>query len=117
MHRDEAELLIEHSMRRAEIVRNYRKFIPKILSAIRETLGDAKVYLFGSVVEGKVVGGSDVDIMIVADVEGNMKKAEIIAKIEEKAGLPFDNPFEFHLLTPEEFERWKRIFKPKLVKL
>ena len=110
-------MLIEHSMRRAEIVRNYRKFIPNIVSAIREILGDAKVFLFGSVVEGKAVGGSDIDIMIVADVRGNLKRSDIIAKIEEKAGLPFDNPFEFHLLTAEEFERWKRIFKPKLVEL
>jgi len=36
------------------------------------------------------VGGSDIDIMIVADVRGNLKKAEIIAKIEEMAGLPFE---------------------------
>ena len=110
-------MLIEFARRRAEIVKNYQKFIPDIVSAIREILGDARVYLFGSIVEGRAAGGSDIDIMIVANVRGNLKKAEIIAKIEEKAGLPLDNPFEFHLLTEDEFERWRKIFKPKLVEL
>ena len=110
-------MLIEFARRRAEIVKNYQKYIPNIVSAVREILGDVKVYLFGSVVEGKAVGGSDIDIMIVANVRGNLKKAEIIAKIEEIAGLPLDNPFEFHLLTEDEFEKWRKIFKPKLVEL
>jgi len=33
------------------------------------------------------------------------KRAEIIANIEEKAELPLYHPFEFHLLTQEEFDK------------
>lgn len=55
--------------------------------------------------------------MIVADVESNRKRAEVLAEIEERIGLPLSHPFEFHLLTKDEFDKWVSIFKPKLKKL
>jgi len=111
-------LLIELGKRRAEMIEAYRKFLPKIAEAIREVLGsNARVYLFGSVVEGKTVASSDVDVMIIADVAGNLKRAELLAEIEERAELPFFHPFEFHLMNDEEFEVWMKVFNPKIVEV
>ncbi len=105
---------------RAEIVRKYREWLPKIANAAKEVLGDANIYLFGSVAEGEATPSSDVDIMIVTrgeNVATGRKRAEVIAEIEERAGLPFVHPFEFHLMSKDEFERWVKIFKPKLVRV
>ncbi len=111
-------MLIELGKRRNNIIKNYEKYLPKIIKAIKEVLGsNARVYLFGSVVEGRVAASSDVDLMVVANVRGNLKKAEILAEIERRAELPFFHPFEFHLMDEKEFETWMRIFKPKVVKI
>lgn len=70
-------------------------------------LEDAKVYLFGSVAEGKAVPSSGIDILIVTEIEEvtkGRKRAELIAKIEEKDKLPLVHPFEFHLMTESEFK-------------
>lgn len=117
MPKESWSLLIELGKRRGEIIKNYERHLSRICTAVRDVLGDADVYLFGSVVEGRAVALSDIDIIIVAEVGSNMKKAEVVMEIEEKAGLPFDNPFEFHLLTSDEFRRWRKIFKPKIVKI
>ncbi|MHA1581549.1 MAG: nucleotidyltransferase domain-containing protein [Candidatus Baldrarchaeia archaeon] len=60
--------------------------------------------MFGSVVRGEAVGGSDVDILIVHSKipESRKKRAEIVVRIEEKAGLPLYHPFEIHLVNKEE---------------
>ena len=71
-------------------------------------LGDAEVYLTGSVVEEKTVPSSDIDVLIIsesADVRKATKQAGIIARIEEESGLPFVHPFEFHLMTKDEFQK------------
>jgi hypothetical protein len=38
-----------------------------IAKAAEEVLGLCEVYVFGSVVEGRAIGGSDVDVLIIAD--------------------------------------------------
>ncbi len=83
-------------------------------------LRDAEVYLFGSVAEGKAVLSSDIDILIVTrrkDVRSGRRRAEILAEIEERAGLPFVHPFEFHLMTEDEFREWVEVFRPRLVEI
>ena len=91
-----------------------------MVHAVKSVLGDAEVYLTGSVVEGKSVPSSDIDILIIsesADVRKATKRAEIIARIEEESGLPFVHPFEFHLMTKDEFQEWREVFNPSLVRV
>jgi len=108
--------LIELWKERADIVRRYKEWLPKIAKAVKQVIDGAEVYLFGSIAEGGAVISSDIDIMIVVkDRMGGRKRAEIIAEIEEKAGLPFVHPFEFHVLSEDEFGLWKEVFKPRLV--
>ena len=50
--------------------------------------------------------------MIIADVpKKHLKRAELIAEIEENAGLPLSHPFDFHLLTQEEVNTWIKIYE------
>lgn len=97
-----------------EMIKNFKKYLKKIDDSIKTVLSDSKVYLFGSVIEGNLVAGSDIDVLIISNVpKKHLKRAEIIAKIEENAGLPLSHPFEFHLLTQEELNTWIKIYKFK----
>lgn len=94
---------------RAEIsrlIRDWRIWSEAIAEAAEKVLGLCEVYVFGSVVEGRVTGGSDVDILIVAErLPGDfVVRGDLKAEIEEAANLPLYHPFEIHLVTGEEAE-------------
>jgi len=86
--------------------------------AAKNLLGECETYVFGSVVEGKATGGSDVDILIVSDKipENSRGRGNLKAKIEEMAGLPLSHPFEIHLANKHDFEWYRRHIK-KVVKI
>jgi len=97
-----------------EMIRNFREYLKKINKNINLVLKDAQVYLFGSIIEGNLVAASDIDILIIANIPKNhLERAALIANIEEKTELPLYHPFEFHLLTQEEFNKWNEIYKIK----
>ena len=109
--------ILEIKLKRAEIIKNWRKYIEKLKRSVREVLNDAEIYIFGSIVESKAVGASDIDILIVSSKipQKTRDKIDIIMKIEEKLNLPLYHPFEFHLATPEQakfyFKHCKKMLK------
>lgn len=110
--------ILEMMIRIKNMLKNYRLYLKKINESIKTVLDDSKVYLFGSIIEGNIVGASDIDILIVANVpKKHLKRAEIIAEIEEIAELPLIHPFEFHLITEEELNIWIKIYKLKFEKI
>lgn len=96
--------LLKAKARIAHLVRQWRFWAEAIAKAASEILGPCSVYVFGSVVEGLATGGSDVDVLIVADnlPSDFRERAEAIAKIEETAKLPLYHPFQIHLATWSE---------------
>lgn len=110
--------LLEMMQKTSEMIKNYKKYLKKINRNIKIVLKDSNVYLFGSIIEGNLVAASDIDILIIASVpKSHLQRAEIIAKIEENAGLPLYHPFEFHLLSQKEFDSWIQIYKLKYEKI
>ena len=106
--------IFEAGAERRRIIEKWREYVLRIASACKNILGDCEVYVFGSVVENKWTGGSDVDILVVSDnvPSTSKERAEIIARIEEKADLPLSHPFEIHLTKREEADwYWKHIRK------
>ena len=100
------------------MIKNYKKHLKKIEISTLTILNNSQIFLFGSVIKGNLVAGSDIDILIVANIPKNhLERAELIAKIEENAGLPLSHPFEFHLLTQEEVNTWIKIYKLKFEKI
>jgi len=65
-------------------------------------MGVTKVYLYGSFARDEVHEGSDIDLLIVADIPGRM--FERIGRILELTDLPIE-PLVY---TPQEFERMKK---------
>jgi predicted nucleotidyltransferase len=106
--------MLDRMINTKEMIKNHKEFLKKIIKSINFVLHDAQIYLFGSIIEGNLVAASDIDILIIADIpKKHLKRAEIIANIEEKANLPLSHPFEFHLITQEELDVWSEIYKIK----
>jgi predicted nucleotidyltransferase len=61
------ELLVEEAKRRAEIFRNLGRYLAAIADVVRGLDGDAEVYLFGSVAEGRYLLSSDIDVLVVTN--------------------------------------------------
>lgn len=96
---------------------DWKRYTLKIKEVAMRELGEAEVYVFGSLVEGEVHPAlSDIDILIVSSnaALSNDGRAKIIAKIRRELGAL--NPFEIHLASPKEFE-WYRNFVSKLVRV
>jgi len=108
-----SEVMVE----RARMLRDWTRYAEAIARAVRELLPDARVYVFGSVVSGKAIGSSDVDILVVARElpKSHLERARIKALVEEKCELPHYHPFEIHLVTREEAEPFLR--RGKVVEL
>jgi predicted nucleotidyltransferase len=88
------------------LAQDWRLWSEAIAKAAEEVLGSSQVYVFGSVAERHATGGSDVDLLIVADrlPENHRARGDLKAKIEETAKLPLYHPFEIHLATRREAE-------------
>ena len=91
-----------------EMLRKWREHGDRIAEAASQVLGECEVFAFGSVVEGRATGGSDVDILVVSRNLPQGDRSHLKALIEERAGLPPFHPFEIHLVTPQEAEWYRR---------
>ena len=101
------ELYIKIRAERLRELMNWRDFLPIIVEAVREVLGDKPLYVFGSAIEGKLTVDSDIDIAIIVEKvpEKAMERVRIIDKIWEvieKRGVSYWYPIELHLITLEE---------------
>ncbi len=97
-------MIFESSIKRAEMIHNWRIWVERIARVARSILGEASIYVIGSIVRGDYCGGSDIDVLIVSPntPESHRGRAEIKALIEEEAGLPYYHPFQIHLVKPDE---------------
>lgn len=104
---------------RAEMVREWRRWAHRIASAARAVLPGAEIYAFGSAVEGRLTGGSDVDLLVISEdlPDKALGRCSLKVKMEDLAGLPSYHPFEIHLVTPKEAERYLRRIRDKMEKL
>lgn len=100
--------MMETARRRAEMLRRWREFVCVVAEAVRRVLGDADVYVFGSVVSGDSVASSDVDVLVVSDrvPESMLERGALKVEIERAAGLPVYHPFELHIVRSEEAEHY-----------
>ncbi|MGV9205054.1 MAG: nucleotidyltransferase domain-containing protein, partial [Promethearchaeia archaeon] len=73
----------------------HRRCLNQIYQAIKSIFTDSKVFLFGSILSNDLIAGSDINILIIADVtKCHLKRAKLIADIEKSANLPLVHPFE-----------------------
>ncbi len=96
--------------RRRKYFENIDFYLNLIKERTKVILPDAKIYLFGSVVEGKTHPHSDIDVAIVTNKAP--KSIEELAKIKAKIleGLEF-SPFELHILSEKEWSFYRNFVK------
>ncbi|MCS7144743.1 MAG: nucleotidyltransferase domain-containing protein [Archaeoglobaceae archaeon] len=89
----------------------YMEYAKKIKEIAIELLGNADVFLFGSVVEGKATMASDIDVLIVSKNTPKriLDRSKIVAEILKR--IDVFAPFEIHLIREEELEWYKRFVK------
>ncbi|MBE8539065.1 nucleotidyltransferase domain-containing protein [Geoglobus acetivorans] len=107
---------IENAKEESKYFENWMHYARLISRIATEILGDARVYVFGSVVDGRHTLASDIDVLIVSSntperLEG---RAKITGKITRKIGV--FSPFEFRIVTPKEF-KWYQRFVKRLVEI
>ena len=98
---------IESGAEVLEHLKNYRKIAKKIKEIARKRCGSARVIVFGSVVEGRITALSDIDVLIICDLD---KEQRIRLRTEIIKELGYDVPVELHIASEEEFRRWYRRF-------
>lgn len=106
------DFLIEKKAREEKYFKNCLYWLKKIKKEAEKNLGEVKVFLFGSLIKKQAKPGSDIDVLIVSPrLKSTEQKSEIRERIFEKIGRP--NPFEIHLITPEEYQEWYSHFIKK----
>lgn len=110
--------ILKSRLEMVRLAKQWKHWSKKIATAAHKILGECEVYIFGSIIEGKATGGSDVDILIVSDKlpQTNKDRWEIRARIEEEAGLPLYHPYEIHLANTKEAQWYFKHIK-KYIKI
>ena len=88
-------------MRRQEIFRNLEKYLKKINDIVSGIDPEAEIYLFGSVAEGRQTYSSDIDILIITNMEAGKMLMELW-----RHGIK--DPFEIHIQSPEKLSLYQK---------
>jgi len=95
--------------------------VNKIAEAAEGILGEdlLGIYVFGSLVTGRVVASSDIDLLVIARLASMplIQRSDAKMRILEEAGLPLVHPFEIHLVDEKEAEAYFRHTRGKFIKI
>jgi len=113
MQKTLTEILKKTQKRKRDYFENYNFFCQEIRRKAEELLGKIRVIIFGSLVKKKSGPRSDIDILIISEnlPEDWEERRKIRREIKFQIGL--FSPFQIHLATPIEFERWYKKFIKK----
>ena len=107
-------MLNELKKEKRKYFENYLKYARIAKLVVEKELGEARAFVFGSVVKKQALPSSDIDLLIVSK---NMPKkmserSKLKAKIWKRIGI--FSPFEIHLVDEKEFEWYKRFIDKKV---
>ncbi len=101
-----------------ELRKNYMENVRKIKNVAKRIFDNrfVAVYVFGSVISGKTHPMSDVDVAIILSEEVcEEERIKLYKEVRKMFGL---HPFEIHILTVNEWEKWYRKFvKDNFIKI
>ncbi|PUA33022.1 MAG: hypothetical protein B9J98_02810 [Candidatus Terraquivivens tikiterensis] len=110
------DIYIEEGKRLSYLFRNLRKILQDVKYEINLLLPGSEVYLFGSTAKERYTALSDVDLLVVSDVNDSEKITMVKSTLKRKY---IDYPFEFHIVDRSTYERWYKRFlsEDELVKI
>lgn len=115
MPRTLVDFLIEKTKREEKYFKNYLKYAKLIKKEAQNILGDARVFVFGSILKKDEIV-QDVDILIVSEsLSESSAKTKAQIELGEKIGIL--SPFEFHFASPDEYNHWWKYFLKKKLEI
>ncbi|MBO3810197.1 MAG: nucleotidyltransferase domain-containing protein [Candidatus Brockarchaeota archaeon] len=97
----EFDLYVEEGRRTLEALSNPVEVGRRVKKLVLKFWPNAKVYIFGSSVRGKYTASSDIDILIVEDVDYGEA-----SKVKAQIYMTIDYPMEIHVATWKQFAEW-----------
>jgi len=100
------DLLKKRAQERKHYLDNLDKYLKIVKEFFEEKLGEIEIYLFGSILRDDFGPNSDIDILVISKNTPafSYERSKLIAELKRKIG--FVNPFEIHIITPDEYEEW-----------
>ncbi len=103
---DLTDIAVEYALLRRKAFENLDKNLKAIKERVVNVDSKADVYLFGSVARGENTFSSDIDILIIT----NLDRRSILAALTD-----FGSPFEFHIYGRDALDQFKLF--GKLIKI
>lgn len=102
------DYLIEKEKKQRDFFENYLKYAKEMKKIANKFFGKARTIIFGSILEkGKLP--EDIDILVVSpEFSDFQKRRDFLVKMKHKFGSFC--PFEFHLVTPQDYQEWYKNF-------
>lgn len=105
---DIVKRLIAEKQKRKKFFENYTYYAKEIKKIARKYFSDAKVYVFGSVVDGSYhVMLSDIDVAVVTSNFDKGKALELKIEVERK----LSDVFQLHVLSEREWKFYLNFVK------
>jgi len=96
--------IVAEALRRREILDNLQTYLRRLKETALKVDPEAKIYLFGSVAEGKHTYSSDVDVLIITERD----RLEMFRALLAEEFIKF---FEIHVRNPKEAWWYRRMTK------
>lgn len=106
----EFDIYVEEGKRLSYLFSKLMTIIEEVKHNIQLLLPDSEVYLFGSFTKGKFTAVSDIDLLVITNVDDT----EVIDKVKAFLKRKYiDYPFEFHVVNESLYHRWYKRFIPE----
>lgn len=103
------DVLVEHYVARKQFISSVIHYVSEIKKVCTSIDPDCRVLLFGSFVRGGFRPDSDVDVLLITKhAVSPWFRASIYVNVAKTVG--FEHPFQLHVVTPEEYEKWYKKF-------
>ncbi len=105
--RELAEYIDELLRAREEAIRQWDKWVPRIIQHVAERLKAVEIYLVGSVAREELHRAHDVDLLVVSKERLTKKQiTNLIRELREKGIIEKHHPIDIHVAVPDEKEKW-----------
>ncbi len=114
LHLIKFDIYVRSGKKALEYMKNYINVAKKVKKLIHTYWPKAKIYVFGSVINGRYTAASDIDILVVLDKKPNPKE-----EVEVKASIymRLDAPIQLHIVSRRELEFWYKRFIDRIIEI
>lgn len=103
------DMEIEHARVRKSYLDNAIEYLKKIKDVCKTFDPECRLIIFGSYIRGDMKPDSDIDVLLITSRASDaFYRGRLRAEIAKNIGLV--TPFEIHIVSSEEYERWYRKF-------